>query len=749
MQTNISRSWRPPDILVSFIVLIILLIFTSGLLFYTPYLGFYFSPTNGEVVQIYRPEDSSLGLKEGDFIERVGSITFERYQKERISFFSRNAQPGETVDIVVSRDGETITVPWVYPGFNRPEFQVRFFNVWWLSYVFWFAGLSTQLFMRPKDRSWGLFLAFNYLTALFLMFGTVSSFRTFGSPILSRMTAWLMLPTYLHFHWIFPQSLRHVPRWLVAVFYLLCSLMALGELFLALPRTLYFLPVMLAFSGSILLLILHYIYQPQNRREVSILAIAALFSLGFTIIASIVGSSGHTPHPIVVSLLALPILPGTYFYLLYRRSLGGLELRANRALSLYFFISLLGIIILLIFGSLDTTPEATVTAAILVTLVTAFISILTFPVFQSFVERRILGIKLPNQSLSENYSARIITSDRLSDLLKLLREEVFPSLLIRQYAFVRNLKTSVQVMLSENVTPDQLTDESLLDLFASFPPGSLIPPSRPGQPFEWVRFMLPLRFGQELIGVWLLGRRDPDDRYPQAEIPILQSLANQTAVAFSNILQTEQLRSIYEANILRHEQERLRLAHDLHDSVLNELAALLISSDAPILSPEFQQAYEGVSQRLREIVSDLRPPMLTFGLKLALDGLADNLMERNQGSTQIVADIIATGDCRYAEAVEINLYRIVQEACQNSLRYAQARNIQITGSLSPQAVEIAVIDDGIGFVLETGFRMHELSAKKHFGLLNMLERAHLIGSTILIDSKPRQGTKVHMQWVSK
>ena len=749
MQQVIPRNWRPHDLVISFVVLALLLAFTYGLLFRAPYQGFYFNPSNGEVVEIYQPESSNPGLEVGDLIERVGTVSFEDFRERKTSSFFHNVQPGKTVDIVVRSDGQTITVPWIYPGINRPEFQARFFNVWWLAYIFWFIGTSTQLFMRPKDRRWRLFLTFNYLTALFIMFGGVSSFRIYGSSILLRAVAWLMLPVYLHFHWIFPQSLRPVPRWLQVVFYLICCLMGLAELFLPTPRTLYFLAVILAFGGSILLLICHYLFQPEHRREVRVLAIAAFFSLGFTIVTSIIGSSGQTPHLAVFSLLGLPILPGTYFYILYRRSLSGLELRANRAISMYFFIILLAILLVLTFGFLDLTREEIVIAAILIALLSAFASLLIFPAFQSFVERRILGIKLPAQSLSENYSARIITSDTLSDLLKLLREEVFPSLLIRQYAFVRNLKTSVQVLLSENVTQAQVREEALLDLFASSSIGNLIPLSKPGPPLEWVQLMLPLRFGSELIGVWLFGRRDPDDRYPQAEIPILQSLANQTAVALSNILQTEQIRSIYEANILRHEQERTGLARDLHDSVLNELAALLMSRDAPILSPKFQEAYAEVSQRLREIVSDLRPPMLNFGLKLALDGLADSLMERNQGSTQIVADITANGECRYAETVEINLYRIVQEACQNSVRYAQAKNIRISGSLSPDTIDIAVSDDGVGFIMETNLRMHEMSAKKHFGLLNMLERANLIGSAIKIDSKPGKGTSVHVQWESK
>ena len=192
-----------------------------------------------------------------------------------------------------------------------------------------------------------------------------------------------------------------------------------------------------------------------------------------------------------------------------------------------------------------------------------------------------------------------------------------------------------------------------------------------------------------------------------------------------------------------------RLARGLHDSVLNELAGLVTRDDAPILSPKLQTAYDGVAQRLREIVSDLRPPMLNYGLPLALEGLADSLMERNQDSLQIVANIQADGDCRYPEAVETHLYRIAQEACQNALRYAHAKTIQLASTCTPATIEIAVIDDGIGFVTETSIKLDEMVANKHFGLANMLERAKLIGAEIEIASKPGQGTKIQTSWMAK
>jgi len=258
-----------------------------------------------------------------------------------------------------------------------------------------------------------------------------------------------------------------------------------------------------------------------------------------------------------------------------------------------------------------------------------------------------------------------------------------------------------------------------------------------------MRLILPLKVGDSFIGFWLLGRRDPDDNYPQAELPILQSLANQTAIALSNILHAEQLRKMYQSDIERYEKERMSLALELHDSVLNELAVLRTNLNEPNLSPKFQTSYEEITHRLREIVSDLRPPMLMYGLIPAITELADNLMERNGDRIKIKVDI-QTGEERLPQNIEQHLFRITQEACQNALRHAQANNITVAGALTSQGIDFIIEDDGTGF--EPQLDLSSLVANNHFGLAGMIERAHLIGAEISIQPSPNTGTKIHITW---
>jgi signal transduction histidine kinase len=755
MQKFSSRNLRLNHLPLSLGMLLFLAAYTYGILFLAPYPGFYSDPATGEIMELYGPESSAL--QKGDIIESVGSISLEDLLADRNLNPFQGVERGATIQIVVTRNGEPLTVDWVYPGFTWDEFPAHFFNIWWLSYLFWAIGAYTQLSMRPKDSRWRLFVAMNYLLALFIMFGAVSSFRILWSAILLRAAAWFLPPVYLHFHWNFPAPLKPLPRWLLVLIYAACSVAAIGELFQLLPRTSYFWAVVLAFAGSILLLICHYIFQREYRRDVRFLAAAAFLSMFFAILIGVSGSNGSIPQSGPLAFFALPILPGAYFYVLYQRRLGGLELRTNRAVSLYLFLLLLAGIFSLVLGYsnlIDIRRETIVFATMLIAVFAAGLGALVFPAFQTFVDRRMLGVKIPSERLTETFSARIIASDTLDDLMNLLGDEVFPSLFVRQYVLVRNSNPSAQVMLSYGVTSDEVREEALTEWLASFSTLRLRSVQADGlnrqrgidPPFDWVRLVLPLQVGPDLIGVWLLGRRDPDDHYPQAEFPILRSLADQTAIALSNIIQTERLKAMYHANITRYEEERNRLGRDLHDSVLNEMAVILDKHQELSQVPGFEESYKRLIQQIREIVSDLRPPSLMYGLKFALEGLADHLSERHHDKPRIRAEIRMDGMCRYPEIVENYLYRIVQEACENALKYSRANSITITGELREGEIRLDVVDDGIGFTAEINLPLDDMVANKHYGLAGMHERADLIGAVVRITSKPVKGTQIHVSW---
>ncbi|MFZ5922909.1 MAG: GAF domain-containing sensor histidine kinase [Chloroflexota bacterium] len=745
MKKSAAQTRLLPEILLSLSVLALLLAFTYAYIFETPYSGFYINPTDGRILEIY--QDLANALRQGDVIKQIGPVSWVDYYNNARQRFFEDVEKGQVVEITLVRDAREMTVLWGFPGFNWPEFRARALNIWWLAYIFWFFGMVIQLFMRPKDTRWFLLIGANYLTAFWVINGTLSASHIWGSSLLLHALTWLALPVYLHLHWIFPKPLARTPAWLWGIFYLAGIVLAAGEFLGRLPRPFYFLGFLLILVGSVVLLVLHYVRQPDERRAIGLLAGAIGTAVIPSIVVSIIGALGKVPQIGPLALLALPVMPGAYFFVVYRRQLQGMELRTNRLVSIYTFLVLLGTLLAILVTPALLLPISfgwMVFLTLVISLLTSFASIRFFPVFQAYMEQRFLGIRLPYQNLQEAYSSRIITSTSLDSLVNLLEEEILPSLLVREFGFLQIEDRVPKALLAVGVDEARLLDRYDFSLLMSasekYRPAHLLDET---QPYAWARLILPLKVGKSVIGFWLLGRRDPDDLYAQAEIPILRSLANQTAIALSNLMQTERLRAMYQANVNRYEEERLDLALDLHDSILNQMAVLMMNLDLPNPSPKFQEAYDGLTQRLREIVSNLRPPMLNYGLEPAIRELADNLMERSQDTLPIRVDLQTDGS-RYPLKTEMHLFRIVQEACENSLRHARAANVVISGRLSSTEIALVLQDDGVGFNAGEGLQLESLIANKHFGLAGMIERAAIIGAEVGINSQPGQGTVIRV-----
>ena len=733
------------------LALAILLFFTYAKFFGHPY-GFRWDAATGLITHVFRQQPEPT-LKVGDRILQIGDVTWQQFESDLLTTFFDGVQPGDTVPILLDRAGRSVEIDWVYPpGPAREEFLDQLISEWFFAYFFWIAGLLTVLDVRPKDETWLLMALFNFLTAIWLIAGSgVSAFHVWGSELVLRAAVLLCVPVYLHLHWLFPQPLSKLSPLLVRSIYLVALLLAIAQAFQLLSDDFFFVGFLIALGGSLILLLIHLIRQPSARRSLRLVFTSVVLALVLAIVWGVAYSLNKIPVWMGgAGLLGLPLLPLAYLYAAFRRRLGTLEVRASRFFSIYFFVILLAILelpFIIFFGQVFNISAEVSAISLLSAALTAAAFIWGYPVFERFVDVYILGIPLTSKRLLESFSTHIATSLSLADLIRVLQEEVLPSLLIRQFAFLQYDQGSLNVLSTIGLHDEPLAGGKDVEYLMEQSGKYRSPDITEGEPsFPWLLLILPLRLGNQLHGFWLLGRRDPDDLYPQRDILTLSSLANLTAIALSNILQTERLTSMYQANINRYEEERVSLARDLHDSILNELAALPIRSDAPVFSPKFQEAYDGVSDHLREVIGDLRPSMLSFGLKLALEAYVEHLRERNLESVEIQIDLQADDECRYPLMIEANIYRIVQEACENTLRYAHAKHLSITGELTEKQIELRVTDDGVGLDPNTSLNFNDLLTHKHFGLAGMHERASVIRADLNITSQPNQGTQIHLLW---
>ena len=581
MIRNIHKNWYLTELFLPLLTLMLLIFFTLGIFLWAPYLGFYFNPTTGQVSGVFVPasDPNQPTLQVDDVIQKIGPLTWDEYHKSGDKPFFEGVQPGNSVEIVVKRADKPVTIQWVLPGFNFVELRERLLGIWWIPYIFWLCGTFTQLFMRPKDLRWRFFVLFNYLTAIWLIVGDLSLWRILASSLLLHALSWLVVPFYWGFHWAFPKPLGHVPRPVTMLLFVSSVALALAEMFQTLPRQAYALGVLLAFGGSIVFLFAHLIWQRDYRREVQRLGLVlAIILIPLLLLMSVLAYFGSLSAMAPLAFLPLPLMPAAYFYSIYRDRLGNFELRANRAISICVFLIFL--LIVDVFVSAPFLPAQVVseTALIVVlsnTVCAAMVAILVFPHFQAWLERHVLGIRLPQEKLPEAYAARILTSTTLLSLTSFLQDQVFPSFLIKQFVFLGMQTGTPKYLLIVGVPEDIIPSGDNLSILISSQPGKYHPPENKTSN-DWVRLVLPLIVDDELLGIWLLGQHDPDDVYSRSEILVLQTLADQTAIAFSNILHIEHLQAIYQTDNKQDENPYEKISQP--NAALTDQTAIAVSN---------------------------------------------------------------------------------------------------------------------------------------------------------------------------
>jgi signal transduction histidine kinase len=750
------KSVRSPRPLQEYIwpalVLVVLLAYSYARFVLVPYLGFQHSGADGLVQELFTSQNGSPFLQVGDRITRVNNLDWPETETDESLQLVSASQPGDILELEVDSEAGTKVVNWRVEGFSAAEFTARVVNLWWISYAFWLAGTATLLLVRPRDLRRTLLAAFYFITAIWFMAGTMSARIVLSSQEVLRIGVWMSLPIYLHLHWNFPQPLRKLPALFWWVLYLVGAGGAILQVLHLLPRGFYIVPLLFAFIGSVVILVYRIAVRREERRHIGILFIAVAVALAPALAVALSSNQSSTTS-ISGYLLSMLALPGAYFYVVYRPQLGGLELRANRLISLYLFLILLISVALVGLPLLSASllnSQGGIGTAMLATLVTAFVSVVGFPRFERFVEKRLLRIPEPPERMLQTFAARISTSLTTEHLVDILQKEVMPSLLIRQSALlkVEGLKPNAVPVYLQAVKNTQLPKATrqkiLLDETLRLRAEGRDPVAF-SQTDAWFRLAIPLTVGTEALGLWLFGRKDPDDYYSPGEQALLCSLADQTAIALANIAQAQRLRALYQQDIDRHEEERAHLARELHDEILHTMNELLIRAGEKLQSKDFDAQHQKLSDTIRRMIHGLRPPMLNFGLYHAIRELVDDMDEKPFAKARINLELAASED-RFEPKTEQHLFRIVQQACENALLHSKARKVLISGKITKTSVEFVVHDDGKGFALSGGSELAALLAAKHFGLVGMHERAELIGARLAVETAPSKGTRIDLHW---
>jgi signal transduction histidine kinase len=210
----------------------------------------------------------------------------------------------------------------------------------------------------------------------------------------------------------------------------------------------------------------------------------------------------------------------------------------------------------------------------------------------------------------------------------------------------------------------------------------------------------------------------------------------------------QQLQELTHQLISDREQYHKELARNLHDNVLSYLS-VLSPNRRPELDPEtMRDNYQHVVDRLRATIFSLRPPMMEYGLPMAIEDYLDGFDNRIDDKNFQISLDIPKSEVRFDNATETHIFRIVQQALENAIEHANATQITIRGEIVEDHVNISIEDNGIGIFDGNAAQidLEKYQSQKKFGLVGMIERATLIGGVLTIKANNSGGTIINISW---
>ncbi|MHB1160417.1 MAG: GAF domain-containing protein [Chloroflexota bacterium] len=269
---------------------------------------------------------------------------------------------------------------------------------------------------------------------------------------------------------------------------------------------------------------------------------------------------------------------------------------------------------------------------------------------------------------------------------------------------------------------------------------------------------VPLIAKGHALGVMNLATVEPRD-FSQEELDTLGAIGNQIGVAIENarlweeLIRKEELRfQLLDKIIAAQEEERKRIARELHDETSQALTSLIVTlklmgesgnpAEMNRLAEEARQIVSGTLTAVHDLARELRPSALDhLGLGPALERFAREYANRHR--LELDFQVLGLEGVRLSPRVETTVYRIVQEALTNVARHARAHRAAVLLERRQDRLVVIVEDDGEGF--DQTRVEGEGADRPSLGIFGMRERAALVGGAITIETNPGAGTTVFVE----
>jgi len=260
---------------------------------------------------------------------------------------------------------------------------------------------------------------------------------------------------------------------------------------------------------------------------------------------------------------------------------------------------------------------------------------------------------------------------------------------------------------------------------------------------------VPIVSGVRTFGALSLLTVNEAKNFSDRDLAILTGIGRQAGIAIENAYLYDNMRFYVRQITQAQENERRRIARELHDDTIQSLVVLSRRLEAiatsheqlpettPQRAREIQGLVDNMIQRVRRFSQGLRPSTLDdLGLLPTLEELIADL-----NRTGLQAELRVTGrKRRLASEAELTFFRIAQEASNNVKKHAQATEVVTTVELTDSTIRMTIQDNGKGFKAPTP--INRLAASGKLGIIGMYERVRLLGGTLVVESEPNQGTTV-------
>ncbi|MDD5467542.1 MAG: cache domain-containing protein [Anaerolineales bacterium] len=245
------------------------------------------------------------------------------------------------------------------------------------------------------------------------------------------------------------------------------------------------------------------------------------------------------------------------------------------------------------------------------------------------------------------------------------------------------------------------------------------------------------------------------------EVTLLKGIADEAALAITNarLYTALRLEERARANLLyqvisAQEEERMRIARELHDETSQSLTALLVGLDTIRIASQsdirriddhirdLKTITEDMLANIHRLIADLRPSLLDdLGLVAAIEWYGEQRLKPYGVSFHLQDDML---DLRLPRPVETTLFRVVQEGLTNILRHAQASAVTVRLAQEDELILLEICDDGVGF--DPQQIESPDPGGRGFGLRGMRERAAILGGSLELESSPGAGTIVRIRF---